>query len=898
MPSLLDLRLCQEDAPAFRKQLGENEESIAALETTMKALIKLAKAGVELANELSAKQSQLAAELTNFSNQDGDPIVVTALQKFSKSIADVERSRNMLQSHIRDMFIEPMEKFVREEIGPVKDMRKRFEKASDEVDGALNRYMAKKTKDTNIEEAAAELAIARKDLHARSLEYSIKMNDLQARKKFEFMEFILAYMYTDSAFYHQSYEFLRELDPYMRDLTGLLQDSRQRHDEDTQDNILFQNACANRKLSSYNPLSTADESTEAVEDIANATNQLSSPKSSQKSGYLYKRNSGRVMQTWTKRFFSVEGENLVCAPARLSKFSREEEPESSINLRVCTIKAAPNADRRNCFEVISPMKVFTLQAENEKSMMDWIQQLKSANQAALNFPKAHGSEHEDGHHTQQNATNTASNSELLKQVIKMQGNECCADCNSPDPQWASINLGITLCIECSGIHRSLGVHVSKVRSLTLDRWEIETIEIMLQLGNIRANDVFLTSSSQSQFQPITSESTRSEKAAYITEKYVTKSFVTLPDEAESMAVALWSAVEETNLVEILRQLALGANINFRNEDEGGCTPLHLAIKRSDDICTEFLLQWFCDPNITDDNGWTALHHAVQLNNSRLVLTLLKRHAKADFQDKDGKTPLDIAVELQHVQSVTILRLFAFDRSQNGSPGANSDFGFREAMSSFAIQNATFRNSHPASQSNVDLRASVPKPILLDDQNANLLRRSDPKDRICLLGLLFVSSVSFFTSLNMERTYIMVKPDGVERGLVGEIIKRFENRGYQLLALQLLTPTKEHLEQHYADLKAKPFFPGLIQYMLSGPVVGMVWAGKDAVKTGRKMLGETNPLASAPGTIRGDYCIEVGRNICHGSDSVESAEKEIALWFPQGVADYQRNKSLTQLIYEN
>jgi nucleoside-diphosphate kinase len=107
----------------------------------------------------------------------------------------------------------------------------------------------------------------------------------------------------------------------------------------------------------------------------------------------------------------------------------------------------------------------------------------------------------------------------------------------------------------------------------------------------------------------------------------------------------------------------------------------------------------------------------------------------------------------------------------------------------------------------------------------------------------------------ERTYIMVKPDGVQRGLVGEIIKRFEQRGFQLIALKLVQPTQEILEEHYKDLKGKGFFAGLISYMKSGPVVGMVWQGKGVVKTGRVMLGTTNPLDSAPGTIRGDFCIE-------------------------------------------
>ena len=135
-----------------------------------------------------------------------------------------------------------------------------------------------------------------------------------------------------------------------------------------------------------------------------------------------------------------------------------------------------------------------------------------------------------------------------------------------------------------------------------------------------------------------------------------------------------------------------------------------------------------------------------------------------------------------------------------------------------------------------------------------------------------------TDPRTEQTYIMIKPDGVQRGLVGEIISRFEKRGFTLRALKLTQPTEELLRKHYADLTDKGFFPKLLAYMLSGPVVCMVWEGTQAVKTGRKMLGETRPLESNPGTIRGDFCIDVGRNICHGSDSVESAQKEIALWF--------------------
>jgi nucleoside-diphosphate kinase len=191
----------------------------------------------------------------------------------------------------------------------------------------------------------------------------------------------------------------------------------------------------------------------------------------------------------------------------------------------------------------------------------------------------------------------------------------------------------------------------------------------------------------------------------------------------------------------------------------------------------------------------------------------------------------------------------------------------------------------------------------------------------------------------ERTYIMVKPDGVQRGLVGEVIKRFEQKGFKLVALKLYQvrprarraaacsgagcgrsrsryslslaracarsfrsrsplacfaprrfpyaaqASKAHMEAHYADLATKKFFPSLIEYMTSGPVACMVWEGKEAVKMGRMLLGATKPSDSLPGTIRGDFAVDVGRNICHGSDAVESANAEIKHWFPEGVVEW-------------
>ncbi|XP_034151460.1 nucleoside diphosphate kinase 3 isoform X2 [Esox lucius] len=145
--------------------------------------------------------------------------------------------------------------------------------------------------------------------------------------------------------------------------------------------------------------------------------------------------------------------------------------------------------------------------------------------------------------------------------------------------------------------------------------------------------------------------------------------------------------------------------------------------------------------------------------------------------------------------------------------------------------------------------------------------------ICLFLTIFSNFFQTgWTGVN-ERSFIAVKPDGVHRRLVGEIIQRFEKKGFRLASEDLL-------REHYWDLQDKPFFKGLVRYMSSGPIVAMVWQGLDVVKTSRRMLGETNPADSLPGTIRGDYCVEVARNVIHGSDSVESAQREISLWFRQ------------------
>jgi len=141
---------------------------------------------------------------------------------------------------------------------------------------------------------------------------------------------------------------------------------------------------------------------------------------------------------------------------------------------------------------------------------------------------------------------------------------------------------------------------------------------------------------------------------------------------------------------------------------------------------------------------------------------------------------------------------------------------------------------------------------------------------------------------MERTFLAVKPDGVQRGLVGEIIRRFEQKGFKLVGLKLMQLPRETAERHYGEHQGKPFFNGLVDFITSGPIVAMAWEGKNVIATARAMMGATNPANAASGTVRGDFASDIGRNIIHGSDAPESAERELGIFFkPEELVSWNR-----------
>ncbi|KAL4651388.1 nucleoside diphosphate kinase 3-like [Castanea sativa] len=181
--------------------------------------------------------------------------------------------------------------------------------------------------------------------------------------------------------------------------------------------------------------------------------------------------------------------------------------------------------------------------------------------------------------------------------------------------------------------------------------------------------------------------------------------------------------------------------------------------------------------------------------------------------------------------------------------------------------------------------------------------SENASREWIAGAIGVSAAAYMLqeqeayAAELERTFIAIKPDGVQRGLISEIISRFERKGFKLVAVKIVIPSKDFAQKHYHDLKERPFFNGLCDFLSSGPVLAMVWEGEGVIKYGRKLIGATDPQKSEPGTIRGDLAVVVGRNIIHGSDGPETAKDEINLWFkPEELVTYTSNSE--KWVYGN
>ncbi|XP_051979604.1 arf-GAP with coiled-coil, ANK repeat and PH domain-containing protein 2-like isoform X1 [Xyrauchen texanus] len=514
MKITVDFEECLKDSPRFRATIDEVEGDVSELESKLDKLVKLCIGMIDAGKAYNTANKQFVNGIQELAQQSAkDDVIESSLTKFAESLQEMINYHTILFDHAQRSIKSQLLTFVREDLRKFKEAKKQFDKVSEEKEAALSKNaQAPRNKQHEVDEATNILNATRKCFRHVVLDYVLQINVLQSKRRSEILKSMLSFMYAHLTFFHQGYDLFSELQPLMKTLTGqldqLVMDSaKDRKDMETKHSTIQQKEFVN------------DET--KLEYNVDAENGIVME------GYLFKRASN-AFKTWNRRWFTIQNNQLVYQ----KKF--KDNPTVVVeDLRLCTVKHCEDIERRFCFEVVSPTKSCMMQADTEKLRQAWIKAVQNSIATAFR-DKAVDAEKMD----RKSSTSTGSlesggdmkektlkGDSAVQKVMAIAGNSTCCDCGQPDPRWASINLGITLCIQCSGIHRSLGVHFSKVRSLTLDTWEPELLKLMCELGNGVINQIYEARREELGARKPQPGDPRHEMEAYIKAKYVERRFV-------------------------------------------------------------------------------------------------------------------------------------------------------------------------------------------------------------------------------------------------------------------------------------------------------------------------------------------------------------------------------------
>ncbi|NWX44238.1 ACAP3 protein, partial [Steatornis caripensis] len=494
-------------------------------------LVKLCSGMIEAGKAYITTNKHFVSGVRDLSQQcKKDEMISECLDKFGDSLQEMINYHMILFDQAQRSVRQQLHNFVKDDVRKFKETKKQFDKVREDMEISLvKNAQAPRHKPHEVEEATGTLTITRKCFRHLALDYVLQINVLQAKKKFEILDAMLSFMHAQYTFFQQGYSLLHELDPYMKklatELDQLVIDSAVEKREMEHKHALIQQRvkCSRLRVSVSFYLQDFSYDDSKVEFNVDAPNGVVME------GYLFKRASN-AFKTWNRRWFSIQNSQLVYQKKLKDVLTVVVE-----DLRLCTVKPCEDIERRFCFEVVSPTKSCMLQADSEKLRQAWIQAVQASIASAYReSPDSYYIERLDrtaspSTSSIDSATDSRERSvkgeSILQRVQSIPGNDQCCDCGQPDPRWASINLGILLCIECSGIHRSLGVHCSKVRSLTLDSWEPELLKLMCELGNSTMNQIYEAQCEELGLKKPTAGSSRQDKEAWIKVKYVEKKFL-------------------------------------------------------------------------------------------------------------------------------------------------------------------------------------------------------------------------------------------------------------------------------------------------------------------------------------------------------------------------------------
>ncbi|XP_010901669.2 BAR_ACAPs and ArfGap_ACAP domain-containing protein isoform X2 [Esox lucius] len=647
MDSFLDYEECIKDSPAFRLALDKCQNDVSELQSRVEKVMKLCDKMVESGQAYNIANQHFLDGLAEFSTyHKRDTVVMNCMSHFSQGLQEMTNFHTMLFDQTQRAITQQLTNLLTQFIPQLGETRKDFVRIGEDLEAAaVKNAQISRHKVTDAERASHLLLATRKCYQHFGLDYCLQLNNFKAQQKLDVLNSVFSYFHAQYTFFHQGFDLLRDLEPTMKTMAAQLEQlstecSAKRKDlENT--HLLVQ-----QRDASWEPI---------VSSFPNGGETIQ--------GYLFKQ-SRKKNKTWKRGWFSIKDNQLV-----YTKSHKEDPVLLFDDLRLCAIKPLDSIDRRFCFELVSVQKCCALQADSEELKQAWI----SAVQGSINMayrervesqqprpkesplPTQSPSDPQPGQFPQRPAA--------LGVALQIPGNQRCCDCGEEEPRWASVNLGITMCIECSGIHRSLGVHLSKVRSLTLDSWDPEQLKLLCCLGNDVINGIY-ESAAEGRMKP-SAGSPRQEKEMWIKEKYVEKRFV---KDAENAGRRLYEAACEGDLVTMAAALAQGAEVNCSHTEEEGRTALIGSAFGGSLLACEFLLQNGANVNYRDQRGQGALHTAASRGHTGQVCLLVKKGANQYAVDERGQDPLAIAVETAHADIVTLLRMARMNEEMRDSEG--------------------------------------------------------------------------------------------------------------------------------------------------------------------------------------------------------------------------------------
>uniref|UniRef100_A0A8C2EE22 Arf-GAP with coiled-coil, ANK repeat and PH domain-containing protein n=1 Tax=Cyprinus carpio TaxID=7962 RepID=A0A8C2EE22_CYPCA len=454
-----------------RNRLNLYKYNCVCLSLSVHQLVKLCSGMIEAGRVYISANKLFVNGIRDLSHHcKKEEMISGCLEKCGESLQEIVNYHLILFDQAQRSVKQQLHNFVKEDVRKFKETKKQFDKVREDMEIAqVKNAQAPRNKPHEVEEATCTLITTRKCFRHLALDYVLQINVLQAKKKFEILDSMLSFMQAQYSLFQQGFNLLDEIDPYMKKLAAEL------------DQLVIDSAMEKREMEHKH--ATIQQRDFAYDDSKVEFN-VDAPNGVVMEGYLFKRASN-AFKTWNRRWFSIQNSQLVYQKRLKDALTVVVE-----DLRLCSVKPCEDIERRFCFEVVSPTKSCMLQAESEKLRQAWIQAVQASIASAYR-------EISDNYYIER-LDRTASPStssidsaseprerivkgeSILQRVQSLPGNEICCDCGQADPRWASINLGILLCIECSGIHRSLGVHCSKVRSLTLDTWEPELVKVRSQ----------------------------------------------------------------------------------------------------------------------------------------------------------------------------------------------------------------------------------------------------------------------------------------------------------------------------------------------------------------------------------------------------------------------------------